>query len=109
MLKNTGIQTGSWFSILKCPFPAPVNIFKAGADEESRDKACLVPFSVLVKIEEGFCLFYDFKTGSLCWSSLDFYSSLLHCAIAIGDLVKSTLGPKGMVRKTGNFSILLSF
>ena len=55
---------------------APVNIFKAGADEERAETARLSSF-----------------IG----------------AIAIGDLVKSTLGPKGMVRKTGNFSILLSF
>ena len=49
---------------------APVNIFKAGADEERAETARLSSF-----------------IG----------------AIAIGDLVKSTLGPKGMVRKIGNF------
>lgn len=47
---------------------APVNIFKAGADEERAETARLSSF-----------------VG----------------AIAIGDLVKSTLGPKGMVRRGG--------
>uniref|UniRef100_A0A8I4A4X7 T-complex protein 1 subunit beta n=1 Tax=Callithrix jacchus TaxID=9483 RepID=A0A8I4A4X7_CALJA len=47
----------------------PVNIFKAGADEERAETARLSSF-----------------IG----------------AIAVGDLVKSTLGPKGMVRKIDN-------
>uniref|UniRef100_A0A8C9I8D5 T-complex protein 1 subunit beta n=1 Tax=Piliocolobus tephrosceles TaxID=591936 RepID=A0A8C9I8D5_9PRIM len=55
---------------------APVNIFKAGADEERAETARLTSF-----------------IG----------------AIAIGDLVKSTLGPKGMVRKIEKFYVLILF
>lgn len=68
---------------------APVNIFKQGADEERAETARLVGLLSINWSEPAASWFNGFFLLSLQSSFVG--------AIAIGDLVKSTLGPKGMV------------
>lgn len=80
---------------------APVNIFKHGADEEKAETARLVGlFSVF-----GLNYWRKINSWNFIWLCFCFVFSICVFslqssfvgAIAIGDLVKSTLGPKGMV------------
>ena len=57
---------------------APVNIFKAGADEERAETARLVSlFLVLTKIEEWFFVCFTILRLKFMLVISDFYSSLL--------------------------------
>ena len=70
-------------------------MFKPGADEEKAESARLV-------IVNSFC----FKISEFLFYKIFFFFSIKKSAfvgaIAIGDLIKSTLGPKGMVNEKKN-------
>lgn len=75
----------------------PVQVLSAGADEERAETARLV--------SEFFCR-YCFIF--LIYTIFCLQSSFIG-AVAIGDLVKSTLGPKGMVRCKFIFGINVNY
>lgn len=77
---------------------APVNIFKHGADEEKAETARLV--RSFISVIDLYIYFNLTTWGRQKAETLFSLQSSFIGAIAIGDLVKSTLGPKGMVGHT---------
>ena len=84
---------------------APVSIFKHGADEEKAETARLVGLFSFI-----FLIWIEKYMGRLLMAFVSVFFPLQSSfigAIAIGDLVKSTLGPKGMVSSDSTVTGLL--